>query len=408
MPQERKREAPSVESDSNDRQSKRVRQLDTQFAKDEAAVEHWVVTDKWGRMPTGPPMYMTVEKVSGQPYSSGSSTETVLSAPLMREERTEPYKDKNCKPYLEKLGVFLGANQTDISKESAAVLQSLLAKMYEDEDSIIMILGDLIVPGMGGDIGDLGKFGFPDLVVTKNETWGDAVPIDASKEKWLPIPQPDYAVGFYRDVLSQAQYVKLLAALGEENKKSLVRMTEDNFFFPFLTAEVNTNLKIAELAGAHSLAVALRGIVALFRLAKREKELHREILAFSVHYNESHVTIYGHFPVIRGDSVQYYRHLIKKLDFQADDGKERWTAYRFVMAVYSDWAPEHLKRICSVVDQMDVDVGAQDPVERTEAIHEFQRIIEENPTKGMEDPYERKMRKKEGKDVKSKVTKKKV
>jgi hypothetical protein len=39
-------------------------------------------------------------------------------------------------------------------------------------------------------------------------------------------------------------------------------------------------LDIADRQNAHSMTMAVRGIVGLFRLVKREKELHRETLAF--------------------------------------------------------------------------------------------------------------------------------
>lgn len=56
-------------------------------------------------------------------------------------------------------------------------------------------------------------------------------------------------------------------------------------YFPFLTCEVKYGaaaLDIADRQNAHSMTLAVRGIVELFRLIKREKELYREILAFSI------------------------------------------------------------------------------------------------------------------------------
>lgn len=55
-------------------------------------------------------------------------------------------------------------------------------------------------------------------------------------------------------------------------------------YFPFLTCEVKCGaaaLDIADRQNAHSMILAVRGVVELFRLVKREKEPHREILAFS-------------------------------------------------------------------------------------------------------------------------------
>ncbi|PQE24641.1 reverse transcriptase protein [Rutstroemia sp. NJR-2017a WRK4] len=54
-------------------------------------------------------------------------------------------------------------------------------------------------------------------------------------------------------------------------------------YFPFLTCEVKCSagaLDVADRQNAHTMTLAVRGIVELFRLVKREKDLHREILAF--------------------------------------------------------------------------------------------------------------------------------
>jgi hypothetical protein len=69
----------------------------------------------------------------------------------------------------------------------------------------------------------------------------------------------------------------------------------------------------------------VRDIVELFRLVKREKEPHRQILAFS----HKTVRIYGHYPVIDGNKTTLYRHPIRKFDFTELDGKEKWTSYKF-------------------------------------------------------------------------------
>jgi len=48
-------------------------------------------------------------------------------------------------------------------------------------------------------------------------------------------------------------------------------------YFPFLTCEVKCSaaaLDVADWQNAHSMTLAVRAVVELFRLVKREKELH--------------------------------------------------------------------------------------------------------------------------------------
>ena len=116
-------------------------------------------------------------------------------------------------------------------------------------------------------------------------------------------------------------------------------------------------LDIADRQNAHNMTLAVRGTVELFRLMKREKELHREILAFSISHDHETVRIYGHYPVIDGDKTNFYRHPIKKFDITSEEGKDKWTSYKFIQNVYDVWMPTHLKRICSVIDALPSDIN---------------------------------------------------
>jgi hypothetical protein len=126
-------------------------------------------------------------------------------------------------------------------------------------------------------------------------------------------------------------------------------------YFPFLTSEVKCGaaaLDVADRQNAHSMTLAVRGIVELFRLKNRAEELNREILAFSISHDHRTVRIYGHYPVIDGVKTTFYRHPVHTFDFTARDGKEKWTAYKFTKIIYDIWMPSHLTRICSVIDDL--------------------------------------------------------
>jgi hypothetical protein len=130
-------------------------------------------------------------------------------------------------------------------------------------------------------------------------------------------------------------------------------------YLPFLTCEVKCGaaaLDIADRQNAHSMTITVRGTVELFRLVKREKELHREIFAFSISHDHRMVRIYGHYPVIDENKTTFYRHPIREFSFTELDGKEKWTAYKFTKNVYDIWMPSHLKRICLVIDELAPDL----------------------------------------------------
>ena len=149
--------------------------------------------------------------------------------------------------------------------------------------------------------------------------------------------------------------------MGEPGSKVITYfMATTRMYFPFLTCEVKCGaaaLDIADRQNAHSMTVAVRALVELFRLVKREKELDREILAFSVSHDHTSVRIYGHYPVIEGDKITFYRHPIHKFDFTALDGKDRWTAYKFTKNVYDHYMPKLHKLICSAIDDLPADIS---------------------------------------------------
>jgi hypothetical protein len=97
-------------------------------------------------------------------------------------------------------------------------------------------------------------------------------------------------------------------------------------YFLFLICKVKystTALDITDRQNAHSMTIAVRGIIELFRLMKHEKELHQEILVFLVLYDHRTVRIYGYYPVIDGNKTIFYYHPIYKFSFIALDSKKK-------------------------------------------------------------------------------------
>ena len=213
---------------------------------------------------------------------------------------------------------------------------------------IIQDISHLIVPR--AETLALRSKGLDTLAESDSDAWDICIPHTTTR------PQPDYAVGFRQGAFTKDRLSRLSPFIGD-----LLAGDESFFlgtcamFFPFLTCEVvsgDTGLDVADHKNAHSMTLAVRAVVDLFRLFKREKELDRKILAFSVSHNHRFVSIYGHYPRIGDRGTTYYRHLIKEFSIRNDDGKDRWTAHRIIKNIYHTWAPAHLESICSAVDQL--------------------------------------------------------
>ena len=193
------------------------------------------------------------------------------------------------------------------------------------------------------------------LCESVNEGWNSAIAFEGTR------PQPDYSVGLGRSAFTQEQLNKLKPFVGEPGSKVLTYfMATTRMYFPFLTCEVKCGaaaLDIADRQNAHSMSVAVRALVELFRSVKREKELDREILAYSISHDHRSVRIYGHYPVIEGDKTTFYRHPIRTFDFTEQDGREKWTAHRFVKNVYDHHSLKLHKIICSGINDLPADIS---------------------------------------------------
>ena len=291
-----------------------------------------------------------------------------------REAKSTPYRDARYEVLLSTKGSFMDKDNLGIVEKSKVLVRKLLNQeqqvpqesLFRDdifevtcrkirnknETRVIRDISLLIVPS--AEI--LTTYGASEqacLTESVNEGWNNSIPLTTTR------PQPDYAVGFRREAFTEEQLGKLQPFVGELTDLSFFMATY-YLYFPFLTCEVKCGaaaLDVADRQNAHSMTLAVRAVVELFRLVKREKELDREILAFSISHDHDIVRIFGHYPVIEATKTTFYRHPIHKFSFTALEGKDKWTAYKFTKNVYDTWMPTHFTRLCSVIDALPVDLN---------------------------------------------------
>lgn len=302
---------------------------------------------------------------------SGSATSITPSDQRPREEKGAPYKNPCYEIVLEAKGSFMTKSDLDITDASKIPCRTLLeAPQLTPEDSlfrddifeatcnkihnrnearVIRDITRLIVPS-AETLATFGARHLDHLVESGNEGWNSAIPLVGTR------PQPDYSVGFRREAFTDTQRAKLSPFVGDFMARDLSSFMGTYYmYFPFVACEVQCGagaLAVADRQNAHSMTLTVRAVVELFRVVKREGEVHQQILAFSISHNDKSVRIYGHYAVIDGEDTTYYCHSIHKFAFVAPGGKEKWTAYQFTRNVYDVWMPMHFERICSAIDQL--------------------------------------------------------
>ncbi|KAF2453043.1 hypothetical protein BDY21DRAFT_417413 [Lineolata rhizophorae] len=285
-----------------------------------------------------------------------------------REEKSAPYRTARYEAVLAAKGSFMDEDEGGVKEESKDLCRALEANRTEptrfpdrlfnavcrkirgrNEAMVIQDIARLIVPSAQNlAIHKAGHLGL--LIETVNEGWNNSLPLVGAR------PQPDYAVGFRREAFTAARLSKLGGLVGDVVAgDASFYMATYFMYLPFLTCEVKCGdaaLDVADRQNAHSMTLAVRGVVDLFRRVGREGEVDREILAFSFSHDHSSVRIYGHYAVVRGDDTAFYRHPIRAFSFTERDGENKWAAYKFTKNVYDMWAPNHFRRLCSVIDEL--------------------------------------------------------
>lgn len=351
-----------------------------------------------------------IEDAAGGEVASATGTGQTSGGDEKRDMKCIPYKSPTYPAKLKAFESFMHNSKRNISPESrrlckyllekthdlprdslfnnTAVVEALCEKIqYRNESRILRSITPLLVPS-GEDLALIARSGqdsaSTDLAEEGSappETSENLAPTDLSgkdlaqsslsklellaeglNERWThcfpithPRPQPEYSISFDSEAYTADQLARLRPFIGDlaaARARSFFMGTRD-IFFPFLTCEVKSGAvgpSIADNQNAHSMTVAVRGIVHLFRQVNREKELDRQILAFSISHNDSLVRFYGHYAEIHGKTTKYYRHKIREFTFTTE--ADRWTAYHFTQNIYIHWMPQHLDLLYSAIDML--------------------------------------------------------
>lgn len=159
------------------------------------------------------------------------------------------------------------------------------------------------------------------LIKSVNKGWNSAIAVVYSHS------QPNYSVGFARSTFTDKQLEKLKPLVDEiKDLYTFYFMSTWQMYFLFLTCEVKcsiTALDVVNWQNTHSMIIAVRAVIKLFRYVKHKQELHQKILTFLILYDHRLMRIYDHYVIIDDDKTTFYHHLIHTFDFTALNGKEK-------------------------------------------------------------------------------------
>lgn len=164
-------------------------------------------------------------------------------------------------------------------------------------------------------------------------------------------PQPSYSVGFKALAFTELQFTKVTEFFeGRCTSETSPIMGTSHMFFPCFSCEIG-GFEITRRQNTHNVTIGMRAVVDLFRGVQREYEVHRQVLAFSISHDSCEAEIVAHYPVILGETTEFYQHVIASFVF-TDSRFDKWTAYRFTKNMYQVWMPAQFQWICSAIDQL--------------------------------------------------------
>lgn len=164
-------------------------------------------------------------------------------------------------------------------------------------------------------------------------------------------PQPSYSVGFKALGFTELQFTKVTEFFEDRcTSETSPIMGTSHMFFPCFSCEIGS-FEITRRQNTHNMTIGMRAVVDLFRGVKRESEVHRQILAFSISHDSCEAEIVAHYPVILGETTEFYQQVIASFVF-TDSRFDKWTAYRFTKNMYEIWMPAQFQWICSAINQL--------------------------------------------------------
>jgi hypothetical protein len=336
-------------------------------------IQYWIYESRWPKGDFEPDPNMSRPALKRSRLSTGEDqSENTLpsdgSGQGSRTKQSAHYARTCYEVFLKLKGGYMSDSKAGISAGEGETLQRLLTDsqkapsntLFDDnrfsktcarlrnrkEMRVAVDILRLITPS-AENLADQGMPVLDCLRETMNVCWNKSIPVEG------PRPQPDFFVGFDVTEFSELQIDKV------NHKLRLGDLTyfsaTFDMYFPFLTCEVKCGAQailIADFQNAHSMTIAVRGVVELYRQVGRAKELHGKVLGFSISHDDRSVGIYAHYAEIDELKTNCYRHTLKEFHLAEDGGKNKWVAYQLTCNVYHSFVSTHLQRIKSAIDQL--------------------------------------------------------
>ena len=265
--------------------------------------------------------------------------------------------------------------------------RTLINSMEKGEDVFVREVGPRLFPAMSN---------IPDqrLATETDKLWNQAVtilsdPVPLLIQRKLPRPKPDLAFGYSGAAFDKNQDMAI-GLLSTEDEKSYAKPVE-TLRFPFLQLEfksISTGIrKVAENQVANGGAIAMRGLLELYRRILAEKDINMNIPQFfSLCLDQAVVYVNVHWLSYNADNMTISFHMVRIESYFLDRSKSLKKVHQILKNILDYGLRERLTRIREALDKYYQDFI----LERETAIHrrnsESQGEEQPIPPRQLDDP----------------------
>ena len=229
---------------------------------------------------------------------------------------------------------------------------TLLDCRDEDEDVFVREIGPRLFPAMRS---------IPDqrLAAVTNRLWNQAVtspldPVPLLIQRKLPRPKPDLAFGYSKAAFDENQDIAI-ELLSTKDQRSYAKPVE-SLRFPFLQIEFksisNGILKVAENQVANGGAIAMRGLLELYRRISAEKDIDMDMPQFfSLCFDQRCVSVNVHWLCYGADNKKICFHMQTIEDYVLRHSESLKKVHQIVENILDYGLRERLPRIREALDK---------------------------------------------------------
>jgi hypothetical protein len=136
-----------------------------------------------------------------------------------------------------------------------------------------------------------------------------------------------------------------------QHNGSVIHTTSSSLVTASESTTTTNKFDIADRQNAHNMGIAIRSILAIFKLAGKHTQLHQRLLTYSISHDDEWVRMDGWYPIFDGDRMTIHCHHLYRKKIFDQSGENTCRAFSFSLKI-CEYALELLHEINTIIDEL--------------------------------------------------------